>query len=88
MLPPYQEYERMIAEGTESPSHGREPQPGPGNPSGTLRIPAMDASPVARGRLTAAPEGGVERAAAALKPRMRGWLHAGVFPWRWSAASS
>jgi hemolysin III len=25
-------------------------------------------------------EGGVECAAVALKPRMRGWLHAGVFP--------
>ncbi|MDX2531312.1 PAQR family membrane homeostasis protein TrhA [Streptomyces europaeiscabiei] len=72
----------MIAEDTEPPSHGQEPQPGPGNPPDTLRIPAMDASPVATGRLTAATglEGGVERAAAALKPRLRGWLHAGVFP--------
>ena len=27
-----------------------------------------------------APESGLERATAVLKPRMRGWLHAGVFP--------
>ncbi|MGW0917236.1 PAQR family membrane homeostasis protein TrhA [Streptomyces sp. NPDC002784] len=72
----------MIAEDTEQPSHGREPQPGPGNSSDARRIPARDASPVAADRPTAAGglEGGVERAAAVLKPRMRGWLHAGVFP--------
>jgi hemolysin III len=42
----------------------------------------MHVSPAAIDRLTAANglEGRVERAAAALKPRMRGWLHAGVFP--------
>lgn len=72
----------MIAEDSETPSHGREPQPGPGNPPHTSRVPVMDAPPAATGRLTAANglEGRVERAAAALKPRMRGWLHAGVFP--------
>ncbi|MGI5397228.1 PAQR family membrane homeostasis protein TrhA [Streptomyces sp. CA-251251] len=72
----------MIAEGTEPPSYRREPQPGPGNPHDTLRVPAMDASPVAPGRLTAATglESGAERVAAALKPRRRGWLHAGVSP--------
>jgi hemolysin III len=79
---PSEEYERMIVDDSEPPSHGREPQPGPGNAPDTLRIPAMNASPVKTGRLTAAVglESGVERAAAALKPRMRGWLHAGVFP--------
>ena len=35
---------------------------------------------LAAGQSAAGLEGGVERAAAALKPRMRGWLHAGVFP--------
>ncbi|MBK3627272.1 hemolysin III family protein [Streptomyces sp. MBT49] len=72
----------MIAEDSEPSSHGREPRPGPGNAPDTLRVPAMDAFPVGTGRLTAATglEGEVERAAAALKPRMRGWLHAGVFP--------
>ncbi|WP_328834892.1 PAQR family membrane homeostasis protein TrhA [Streptomyces europaeiscabiei] len=72
----------MIAEETEPPSHGREPQPGPGNPPDALRSPTVDVSPVATRRPTAATglEGGVERAAAALKPRLRGWLHAGVFP--------
>ncbi|MFF3350220.1 hemolysin III family protein [Streptomyces sp. NPDC002779] len=73
----------MIAEDTEQPPHGREPQPGQGNSPDTLRTPASDASPVVTDRPTAAGgglEGGVERAAAVLKPRMRGWLHAGVFP--------
>ncbi|WP_030565721.1 PAQR family membrane homeostasis protein TrhA [Streptomyces aureocirculatus] len=76
----------MIAEDTEPPSRGRQPQPGPGDPPESPRIPAMDAAAAAPGRLTAAtgpeggPEGGAERAAAALKPRLRGWLHAGVFP--------
>jgi hemolysin III len=72
----------MIAEDIEPPSHGREPQPGPGNPPHTSCVPVMHVSPAAIDRLTAANglEGRVERAAAALKPRMRGWLHAGVFP--------
>ncbi|WTI44535.1 hemolysin III family protein [Streptomyces longwoodensis] len=72
----------MIAEHSEPPSHGREPQPGPGNPPHTSRVPVMQVSAAATDRLTAATglEGRVERAAAALKPRMRGWLHAGVFP--------
>ncbi|GHD24415.1 hypothetical protein GCM10010335_08130 [Streptomyces galbus] len=57
----------MIAEGTEPPLHGQKPQPGPGNPPRTSRIPAIDAPPVTTGRLTAANglEGRVEGAAAA-----------------------
>ncbi|WUD70421.1 hemolysin III family protein [Streptomyces sp. NBC_00510] len=75
----------MIAEETQPPAHGREPQPRPGTTPEALHTPAVDAPVGATGRLTAGQsaaglEGGVERAAAALKPRMRGWLHAGVFP--------
>ncbi|MDQ0687980.1 hemolysin III [Streptomyces achromogenes] len=72
----------MIAEEAEPPSRGREPNPGAGNPSDVPRGATEAESPVAPRRPTAATglEGGMERAAAALKPRMRGWLHAGVFP--------
>ncbi|MFD9323794.1 hemolysin III family protein [Streptomyces sp. NPDC060053] len=74
----------MIAEDAQPPVHGRDPQPGP-DTLDALRPPAVDAPADSTGRPTAGqtaagPEGGVERAAAALKPRMRGWLHAGVFP--------
>ncbi|MGW3248238.1 PAQR family membrane homeostasis protein TrhA [Streptomyces sp. NPDC001070] len=75
----------MIAEDTQPPARGREFQPRPGATPDALRTPAVEAPVGATGRLTAGQstaglEGGMERAAAALKPRMRGWLHAGVFP--------
>ncbi|MDX3099013.1 hemolysin III family protein [Streptomyces sp. ME01-24h] len=75
----------MITEDMQPPAHGRESQPRPGTTSDTLSTSAVDAPVDATGRLAAGQsaaglEGGVERAAAALKPRMRGWLHAGVFP--------
>src|SRR4029079_13642063 len=79
---PLREDECMIADETEPPSPDREPQPAPGNTSDAVRAAAEDDSPAATRRPTAATglEGGMERAVAALKPRMRGWLHAGVFP--------
>ncbi|MFG3027426.1 hemolysin III family protein [Streptomyces sp. NPDC048253] len=72
----------MIAEDAQPPVHGRESQPGPEAPPDVPLAAAVDAAAGTAGRLTAAVglEGTVERAAAALKPRMRGWLHAGVFP--------
>ncbi|WP_372481682.1 PAQR family membrane homeostasis protein TrhA [Streptomyces coriariae] len=72
----------MIAEDAQPPFHGRESQPGPEAPPDVPLAPAVDAPAGTAGRLTASVglEGTVERAAAALKPRMRGWLHAGVFP--------
>ncbi|WSQ10665.1 hemolysin III family protein [Streptomyces sp. NBC_01231] len=72
----------MTAEDTQPPAHGRDPQPCPGTTPDAMRTPAVDAPAGPTGRQAAAAglEGGVERAAAALKPRMRGWLHAGVFP--------
>lgn len=72
----------MTAEDAQPPVHGREPQPLSGATPDAPRPPAVDAPAGTADRLTAAVglEGGVERAAAALKPRMRGWLHAGVFP--------
>ncbi|MFE7839154.1 hypothetical protein ACFU53_24810 [Streptomyces sp. NPDC057474] len=71
----------MIAEDTQPPAHGRDPQPRPGTTPDALRAPAVDAPAGPTGQLAAAGlEGGAERVAAALKPRMRGWLHAGVFP--------
>ncbi|MEV6028823.1 hemolysin III family protein [Streptomyces sp. NPDC052036] len=74
----------MIAEDAQPLAHGRKPQPRSGTTPDAPRPPAVDAPVGTSGRLTAgqsaALEGGVERAAAALKPRMRGWLHVGVFP--------
>ncbi|MFD0169230.1 hypothetical protein ACFVJH_34645 [Streptomyces decoyicus] len=75
----------MIAEDAQPPANGQESQPRPGTTPDTLRTPAVD-SPAGATALQAAwqtavgLEGGVEGAAAALKPRMRGWLHAGMFP--------
>ncbi|MEV6012735.1 hemolysin III family protein [Streptomyces sp. NPDC051976] len=71
----------MIAEDAQPSAHGREPR----HLSGTFRAPAVDSPAGTTGRMTAGQaaaglEGGVERAAAALKPGMRGWLHAGMFP--------
>jgi hemolysin III len=73
----------MIAEDAQPPAHGRESQSG--TTLDTPRTPAGDAPAGATGRLAAGRaagglEGGAERAATALKPRMRGWLRAGVFP--------
>ncbi|MFD5269312.1 hemolysin III family protein [Streptomyces sp. NPDC058335] len=62
----------MTAEDPQPPSQGRESQSRPGTTTDPLRPPAADAP--------AGLEAGMERAAAALKPRLRGWLHAGVFP--------
>ncbi|WP_406159018.1 hemolysin III family protein [Streptomyces canus] len=72
----------MTAEDTQPPALGRDPQPRPGTTPDALRTPVVDEPAGPTGRLAAAVglEGGVERTAAALKPRMRGWLHAGVFP--------
>ncbi|MEU1420082.1 hemolysin III family protein [Kitasatospora sp. NPDC005751] len=75
----------MIADNTQLPGHGGEFQPRPGTTTGTHRTSAVDPPAGTSGRLTAwqtagAPAGGADGAAAALKPRMRGWLHAGVFP--------
>lgn len=49
-----------------------EDTPPPPTRPDTLRDPAIGPP--------AGPGGGVERAAAALKPRMRGWLHTGMSP--------
>ncbi|MGV9557059.1 PAQR family membrane homeostasis protein TrhA [Streptomyces sp. NPDC003522] len=72
----------MIAEDAQPPAHGRESRPRPGTTPDPRRTPAADAPADTPGRQAAAAalEDGVERAAAVLKPRMRGWLHAGVFP--------
>ncbi|MET9618779.1 PAQR family membrane homeostasis protein TrhA [Kitasatospora indigofera] len=71
----------MVAEDTQPPAHGRESRPRPG----TRRTLAVDPPAGTTGQLAASQAaadlaGDVERAAAALKPRMRGWLHAGMFP--------
>ncbi|MFI1439172.1 PAQR family membrane homeostasis protein TrhA [Streptomyces fructofermentans] len=73
----------MIAEEAQPPPHGRESRSG--TPPAAPRAPAASspAAPTGRpaaGREAGSPEGGEERAATAPKPRMRGWLHAGVFP--------
>ncbi|HEY5833925.1 PAQR family membrane homeostasis protein TrhA [Streptomyces sp.] len=75
----------MIAEDAQPPAHEREPRHLSGATPDTFRAPAVDPPAGTTGRLIAGRtagglEGGVERAAAALKPRMRGWLHAGMFP--------
>jgi hemolysin III len=75
----------MIAEDAQPPAHGREPRHLAGAAPDTFCAPSVDAPAGPTRRLSAGQaatglEGGVERAAAALKPRMRGWLHAGMFP--------
>ncbi|HEY5834352.1 PAQR family membrane homeostasis protein TrhA [Streptomyces sp.] len=75
----------MIADDAHPPARGRELRHLSGTTPDTFRAPAVD-SPAGTtgrpmfGRRAVGLEGGVERAAAALKPRMRGWLHAGMFP--------
>ncbi|MFI1697959.1 hemolysin III family protein [Streptomyces bobili] len=66
----------MIAEDSPHPSSERESPTRPGTAPDPLRAPAADANTGPESGM----ERGVERAAAVLKPRMRGWLHAGVFP--------
>src|SRR4051794_16090766 len=75
----------MIADDAQPLVHGRESRHLSGATPDTFRAPAVDSPAGTTGRLIAGQaaaglEGGVERAAAALKPRMRGWLHAGMFP--------
>ncbi|WP_327732003.1 hemolysin III family protein [Streptomyces sp. NBC_00487] len=75
----------MTAEDAQPSARGRKSTPRPGTTPDSLRTPAADSPAGTTGRLAAARtaadlEDGVERAAAALKPRMRGWLHAGMFP--------
>lgn len=74
----------MIADDAQPPAHGRKSQPRSGITPEVLRPPAVDAPVGTSVRLTAGQsadlEGGAGPAAAALKPRMRGWLHVGVFP--------
>ncbi|MEU5889097.1 hemolysin III family protein [Streptomyces sp. NPDC047461] len=75
----------MIADDAQPPVHGRDSESRPGTPPDTLPTPETAAPGGATDQPTAGQgagklEAGVERAAAALKPRMRGWLHAGVFP--------
>lgn len=67
----------MIAEDSWPPARGRDVQRRSRTVPDTQRAPAVDAT---AGRATAGPESGVQRAAADVKPRMRGWLHAGMFP--------
>ena len=75
----------MIAEDTHPSDNGRESQPRPGTTPDALRHPGVDSRAGATalraaGQASAGLEGGVEHAAAALKPRMRGWLHTGMIP--------
>ncbi|WP_329493835.1 PAQR family membrane homeostasis protein TrhA [Kitasatospora herbaricolor] len=74
----------MIAEDTQPPAHGRESRPRPGTTPDTRHTPAVGPPAGTAGQLTVGQAADladdVERAAAALKPRMRGWLHAGMFP--------
>ncbi|MEW1913834.1 hemolysin III family protein [Kitasatospora sp. NPDC085895] len=62
----------MIAAETEPPGHGGQSQPRLGATTGTLHTSAVDPPAI--------PEGDAKHAPAGLKPRMRGWLHAGIFP--------
>ncbi|WUH94866.1 hemolysin III family protein [Streptomyces sp. NBC_00433] len=75
----------MIAEDAQPPVRGREPQYRSGHAHDALRAPAGDPPAGATGepvpdRAAAGPETGAARAAAVVKPRLRGWLHAGMFP--------
>ncbi|MFF1547036.1 hemolysin III family protein [Streptomyces sp. NPDC058291] len=81
----------MIAEGPQQPARGRRSHPRPETTPGALRAPDGDApaavaaprtttEPSTAERSTGGPQDEMRRAAAALKPRLRGWLHAGVFP--------
>ncbi|MER7786403.1 MULTISPECIES: PAQR family membrane homeostasis protein TrhA [Streptomyces] len=67
----------MTAENTRPAARSRDPR----HPSDARRVPAVGARPGAPTPPSCGePDDALERAAAVLKPRMRGWLHAGVFP--------
>ncbi|MFF5688075.1 PAQR family membrane homeostasis protein TrhA [Streptomyces albidoflavus] len=67
----------MTAENTRPAARSRDRR----YPSDARRAPAAGARPGAPTPPSGGePEDALERAAAVLKPRMRGWLHAGVFP--------
>ncbi|MFD3367661.1 hemolysin III family protein [Streptomyces albidoflavus] len=67
----------MTAENTRPAARSRDRR----YPSDARRGPAAGARPGAPTPPSGGePEDALERAAAVLKPRMRGWLHAGVFP--------
>ncbi|MET7737612.1 hemolysin III family protein [Streptomyces sp. NPDC005402] len=73
----------MIAEDAQPPAPGREAQLGSGtrpdvSPGTAGGVSA--GSPGRRSAPAAGPGGEVERAVAVMKPAMRGWLHAGMFP--------
>ncbi|MCX4571764.1 hypothetical protein OHB41_00770 [Streptomyces sp. NBC_01571] len=75
----------MIAEDSQPSAYGQQPQPRHATASDALRTPVVDTSSGTAGTQAAGQSDhgagdGMARAAAALKPRMRGWLHAGVFP--------
>jgi hemolysin III len=75
----------MIAEDAQPPFRARESRNLSGTTSDALRAPAVAPAAGATGRpVTRRPAGasesGAQRAAAVVKPRMRGWLHAGMFP--------
>ncbi|WP_415924140.1 PAQR family membrane homeostasis protein TrhA [Streptomyces sp. AK08-02] len=76
----------MTADDIQPTPGGKSPSgPGPGATSDAPRPRAVDApsdipGPPPEGQPAGGHRGGAERAAAALKPRMRGWLHVGVFP--------
>ncbi len=70
-------HEHMTAENTRPAARSRDRR----YPSDARRAPAAGARPGAPTPPSGGePEDALERAAAVLKPRMRGWLHAGVFP--------
>ena len=68
----------MIAEDDQQPGRGRATQldlTAPSHaPSSTAGTPGLRPGPAAP------PHAAAQRAAAAVKPKMRGWLHAGMFP--------
>jgi hemolysin III len=72
----------VTAEDTQPPAPGRELEIG--NRTTTDALPAAGELPAGtpgrRADAAAHPDGGLVRVVAGLKPGMRGWLHAGVFP--------
>ncbi|MBC3986800.1 hemolysin III family protein [Streptomyces sp. AC536] len=68
----------MTAEDARPVAHSRQPE----HRSGADRLLEVDSPPDPPDRRAGAvaPDDALRRAAAVLKPRMRGWLHAGVFP--------
>ncbi|WP_190213806.1 PAQR family membrane homeostasis protein TrhA [Kitasatospora indigofera] len=62
----------MLAEDARPPARGEGSRPLSGTTPDTLRPPAVGPP--------AGPEGGAQHVGDVLKPRMRGWLHAGMSP--------